>query len=411
MKEFRRSLLAASILLLAMQLPATPEVNQNCWKQNSLFITFCCAPPASDANMKRIADQGFNLVPTSEEALPFAEKYGLKITLQHGLLHPSSLDDPVKREQLDALIDRVSRSPAMDSYYLYDEPQQFEFPTWARLAEYLRKRDPAHWSYINLHPIYAKFYGTKGDQSSIYENYLSVFVKKVKPAVLSYDHYHFFKNKYLGFPEDGKQYFLNLALIREAAIAGQIPFNNIIQASTYDRNWRMPTENELRWLIYTTLAYGGRGISYFLYWGPEKWGGFYREGKSVPVDAALPRLNSEIAALSPFLMNKQSLHVYHSGPLPEGCLPFNRACPIKITSQGEFVLGLFGKSTAAIDSFMIVNRSYSNAETATFSTPPANLERFETVTREWIKCKPNKDHQYSVNLQPGQGQLFRFAAK
>lgn len=401
----------AAVLSLATQLPATPEVSNKCWQQDSLFITFCCAPPVSDASMKQIADQHFNLVPTSEEALPIAEKYGLKITLQNGLLHPSSLDDPAKQKQLDALIARVSKSPAMDSYYLYDEPQQFEFPMWARLVEYLRKRDPAHWSYINLHPVYAKFFGAKGDQTTIYRNYLSAFLKEVKPAVLSYDHYHFFKNKYLGCPEDGKQYFLNLALIREAAVAGQIPFNNIIQASLYDRNWRMPTENELRWLIYTTLVYGGRGVSYFLYWGPTKWGGFYREGKPIPVASALPQLNSEIAALSPFLMNKQSLHVYHSTPVPVGCLPFHAACPIKVTSQGEFVLGVFGKSKAAIDSFMIVNRSYTNGQTATFSTPPANLEQFDTKARRWMRCEQTAVHQYSVSLHPGEGRLFRFAAK
>lgn len=360
--------------------------------------------------MKQIAEQHFNLVPTSEEALPFAEKYGVKITLQHGLLHPSSLDDPGKRKQLDALIDRVSRSSALDSYYLYDEPQQFEFPMWARLVEYLRKRDPSHWSYINLHPIYAKFYGTTGDQATIYRNYLSAFLKEVKPAVLSYDHYHFFKNKYLGIPEDGKQYFLNLAQIREAALAGHIPFNNIIQSSTYDRNWRMPTENELRWLIYTTLAYGGRGISYFLYWGPEKWGGFYREGKPAAVASALPQLNSDVATLSPFLMKKQSLHVYHSGALSEGCLPIHPQCPIQIKSPGEFVLGLFGKSAAAIDSFMIVNRSYAHGATATFSTPrAANVEQFDTRTRRWTRCEQNKEHHYSARFQPGEGRLFRFA--
>lgn len=142
----------------------------------------------------------------------------------------------------------------------------------------------------------------------------------------------------------------------------------------------MPTENELRWLIYTTLAYGGRGISYFLYWGSDKWGGFYREGKPVPV--ALPRLNSEIVALSPFLMNKQSLHVYHSRPLPEGCLPVPAKCPIQTSPRGEYVLGLFGKSTTAIDSFIIVNRSYTNTETVNFSTPPSNLEQFDTSRRK-----------------------------
>jgi 2-isopropylmalate synthase len=48
---------------------------------------------------------------------------------------------------------------------------------------------------------------------------------------------------------------------------------NIIEASIIEPSWRLVNKNELRFLVYTTLAYGGRGISYFLYWGPKSYGG------------------------------------------------------------------------------------------------------------------------------------------
>jgi signal transduction histidine kinase len=38
------------------------------------------------------------------------------------LLKPEVLDDPVKRAQLDALIEQVKKHPALEAYYLTDEP-------------------------------------------------------------------------------------------------------------------------------------------------------------------------------------------------------------------------------------------------------------------------------------------------
>jgi len=38
---------------------------------------------------------------------------------------------------------------------------------------------------------------------------------------------------------------------------------NIGQACTWDAKlMRVPTDNEMRYLVYTTLAYGAQGISY-----------------------------------------------------------------------------------------------------------------------------------------------------
>jgi hypothetical protein len=47
---------------------------------------------------------------------------------------------------------------------------------------------------------------------------------------------------------DGDQYFLNLALIREAALAAGRPFLNIIQANTIEKSWRLPDPPETRFL-------------------------------------------------------------------------------------------------------------------------------------------------------------------
>lgn len=63
------------------------------------------------------------------------------------------------------------------------------------LVAFLRERDPAHLAYINLLPTYAsnEQLGNKGDTVAEYREHLRSFVETVKPAMLSYDHYHFMK--------------------------------------------------------------------------------------------------------------------------------------------------------------------------------------------------------------------------
>ena len=98
------------------------------------------------------------------------------------------------------------------------------------------------------------------------------------------------------------------------------PFLNIIQASIVEKVWRLPKINELRWLVFTTMAYGGRGISYFTYWGPESYGGLYQDGKKSPLAGQVAELNAEIEKFGPALMELDSIGAYHTEPLPLGTL-------------------------------------------------------------------------------------------
>ena len=376
-------------------------------KQDQVIVTFWSPPPATEEALAAVAAQGYNLTWTPESGLDMARKHGLKAMLTDSLLTPATLDSPEQRAKLDALIARVKKHPALASYFLTDEPSATAFPGLGKLVAYLRERDPAHYAYINLFPTYAsnEQLGTKGDVVTAYREHLRQYIEVVKPAVLSYDHYHFFKTG------DGKQYFLNLGLIRETALQAHIPFVNIIQASTIEPSWRLVNAEELRWLVYTTLAYGGRGISFFLYWGPVSYGGLYQDGKKTPLVDSVAALNSEIAALSAPLMKLDTLGVYHTAPLPEGAEAVPESSPIQFASSGEFVLGLFG-SRGKANAFMVVNRSYKEEATAKIRVPTGTrrMEEYDRTSRRWKPCaSPDADHTLSIPLKPGDGRLFRLA--
>ena len=395
------------------------------WKQKQFLITFWCPPPATDAALSAVAAEHYNLTWVPAEGLDLAAKYKLRAMLTSELLHPAVLEDAGKRAQLDALIDRVKGHSAMEAYFIVDEPGAGAFAGLGRLVAYLRQRDPEHLAYINLFPTYANeqqlgitaasvknpevgypagWQGIEPGNKVViaYREHLRQFVEKVKPGLISYDHYHFFKDT------DTPQYFLNLGLIRQAAMEAQRPFLNIIQASIVEKVWRLPKIDELRWLVFTTMAYGGRGISYFTYWGPESYGGLYQDGKKSPLAGQVAELNTEIEKFGPALMELDSIGAYHTDPLPLGTLGIPGDCPVKVSATGPLVLGMFaqkGKPSA----FMVVNRDYNQPTTAMVRVELTGerVQELDRKTGKWIDGPALTDRRMKINLQPGDGRLFR----
>jgi len=375
------------------------------WKQDRIIVTFWLPPPVTDEALARVAAEHYTMTWASVDGLDVVARNGLRVMLQDGLLSPASLDDPAQKAKLDALIDRVKNHPALEAYYITDEPNAAAFPALGRLVAYLRERDPAHLAYVNLFPTYASNgqLGTTGDVVAAYREHLRLYVETVKPGLISYDHYQFFKTM------DTVQYFLNLELIRDAALKAGVPFLNIVQAGDGEPVWRFPTADEMRYLVYTTLAYGGRGMSYFVYWGSAKYRGIYVDGKPTELAPAVAKLNEEIGVLSPELLKLDSLGVYHTEPLPWGGNAVPADSPVQIVGPGEFVLGLFG-TDGHVTSFMIANRSHKDSAAARLRVAAGvkRLQEFDRANRKWRSyATPGANGVITVELTPGDGRLFR----
>lgn len=401
------------------------------WTQKDFLITFWCPPPATDENLANVSEEGFNLTWVPEEGLDVAARHGLRAMLQSPLLIPDALDDATKRAELDAVIARVKNHPALEAYYITDEPGAGAFPGLGKLVAYLRERDPGHLAYINLYPTYAneQQLGVSADQAERarvgqptdsgdnvadngvvlrYREHLRQYVETVKPDLISYDHYHFLKDE-KSQPKDGKEYFLNLGMIRTAALDANRPFLNIIQADTIIKSWRLPNAAEMRWLVYTTMAYGGRGVSYFTYWGPQEYNGLYIDGKKMPLMDAVAELNHEMKRVGPALLTLNSVDVYHTAPVPDGAHPIPADAPVQVMGGGQYVVGLFARRERA-DAFMIVNRDYNQAAETDLKITlrGRRVEELDHATGEWVRvARLGKDRVLNVKLAPGDGRLFR----
>lgn len=386
------------------------------WQVGEPIVTYWAGPPMTDATARQMMEGGWNLVWCGEKELDVAHRYGLRAQLQDGLLNPASLDSPEQTQKLEGLINRVKTHPAMYAYFITDEPNATNFPALGRLVSYLRAKDPGHLAYINLFPTYASNdqLGNKGDKVPAYQEHLRQYLETVRPGLVSYDHYQFTANG------DSPDYFLNLALIRGASQSAGLPFLNIVQAATWTPSMRVPRPDEMRYLVYTSLAYGAQGISYYVYCCAGHTGGIANpDGTPTSLYGALKGLNREFVAIAKELQPLKSVAVYHSGMMPPGAeaLPSDSAFVFDPPlPAAEFkppqpakgaLIGLFGKSgNRSKPTFaLVVNLDYQ-AERTVGVRGPARLETFDPATGKWARVKNRK---VELRLPPGGGVLVRTA--
>ena len=402
---------ALGAILITLNLGAatapSPQSSGTPWKIGTPIVTYWAGPAMTDATAQQMAEGGWNLVWCSnEKELDVAHRHGLRGLLTDGLLAPASLDDPKRREKLDALITRVRQHPALYAYHLTDEPSTSHFPALGRLVSYLGELDPAHLAYINLFPTYAsnEQLGNKGDVVTAYKDHLRLYIEQVKPALISYDHYQF------ALKGDNDQYFLNLALIRQAAQDAGLPFLNIVQACTWaPQQMRIPNTNELRYLVSTTLAYGAQAISYYVYAHPGHHGSIANlDGTPGPLYHALKTYNREFLAIAKELQPLRSLAVHHTAMRERGCEPLPADAPFRLDyakspSQSRgFLLGSFGLKDKP-SHVVLVNLDYTAAMN-TKLLGPSELEVFNATTGLWT---PANQTTVEVSLPPGGGKLVR----
>lgn len=420
-------LICSSAVLFAVMLLALTSSSINAkevWTLKAPIVTFIPGPPVTDQSAKLMKEGSWNVVwCVNKQELDVAQKYGLKGILYDDRFSPALMSNPDKAVEFEKLVESVKNHPALDQYFIADEPSTSVFPSIIKMTALVNKHDTSHLAYVNLYPTYcsAEGLGTKGDLVTAYQEYLERYIAEVKPQLLSYDNYQFFVGV------DGTQYFLNLELVRKASLKHNIPFINVIQACSWDPNVRVPTGNELRFLTYTSVAYGAQGISHYCYWryAPEYRGMIVDDnGKPTYLYSAAKYANRDFVAIATELMQTKSLGAYHVGMLPPGTVALPKNAAFRITSSDAeaeyskplevgkpvkgFVLGYFGtKGSREPSHVVVVNLDYNKSVKATLAGP-GKLEIFDPATRTWYSTyKSSAD----LDLVPGGGVLVRVAGK
>jgi hypothetical protein len=365
----------------------------------------------TEARAQEAAAGGYNLVWIDGlDQLAIAQKYGLRAMWFNYNAAPT-----------DAEIDAFKKSPAAYCYFISDEPNAGSFSQLGATVNHIRQRDPDHFSYINLFPNYASN-STLGANG--YSAYLSQFISTVGPSMLSYDNYPFLKTG------DRKGYLQNLATMSAAATQARLPFMNVVQAdgnsTPIGTKYRVPNANELRFQVYTTMAYGAQGISYFCYYHDDPntptGGGLMPDLGNAPTATyqALTPLNREFKNIVAQYQSLRLIGDYLKGYSPTGGPPGTTTLPNgspfdigSVSNNMQYhdgdalkgvLFGFFDKDSSALADAsvaLVVNLDDASSKTYTLNGP-GDLSIFDATTGRWA---PTGQNYAVLNLAPGGGAL------
>ncbi|MDQ1257127.1 MAG: hypothetical protein QG656_1729 [Candidatus Hydrogenedentes bacterium] len=380
--------------------------------QDRFAIGFWVDPPADarmDDSYREIAEANFTLVlgsfganspDTVARQLELCRKYDLKVLVWGGG-DPSTFPD-----------DSVCWG-----YMVRDEPSADDFPALRERVNAIRAARPGKMAYINLFPSHA---GPKRLGTPTYDEHVARFVREVCPEVLSMDHYPRFAPGV-----DGRDaYCEDLAVMRTQSLAGGIPFWNFFNTMPYGPHTD-PTEAQLRWQIYTSLAYGAKGVLYFCYYTPfsdefPKGGAIIgRDGRKTRHYEQAKRINGAVKNLGPALMKLTSMGVYRVKPDDDPAAVL-AGTPLKNLTRADhdpkpdYLIGVFahedGRRAVMLNNYQF---AYTAWPTVEFDAEPAQVIEVDQQTGQEhpvIDDSPDMDG-LQISLDAGEGRLFLLPPK
>ncbi|UVI32731.1 beta-galactosidase [Paenibacillus spongiae] len=339
------------------------------------------------------------------KSLDMAHQNGLKFIVADPRVRQAMAKDA---DDLPEILRDFSSHPAFMGHNVCDEPSIAQFAELASLAERYRTHLPEALPFVNLFPTYA----TEQQLGGTYAEYLEQFMSRYKPEVLSYDHYPFLVMKSSDSPDISPRYFYNLHLIREQALLHDVPFWLFIQTLPFNNTNRDPVEEEIRWQVYTSLAYGAKGIQYFTYWTPENGTETFgdamidRDGNKTRHYGEVQTVNKELHAIGSTLLGLQSKGIVFHGYEP-AFIPARTGsiAPLQAIDGDPALIGCFEDAQGKAK-LIVVNQSFRTEATVGLSLQPGPGRQAAVWTkgsRELVGI--GSDGMLELSLQPGEGKL------
>ncbi|UVI33086.1 beta-galactosidase [Paenibacillus spongiae] len=244
--------------------------------------------------------------------------------------------------------------------------------------------------------------------SSFYENYVSQWASK-NPDMLSFDTYPFSVN---GGIEPHT--YRTLEIVRRQALKHNLDLWSYMQTVGIDV-LREPNEGEMRYNLYTHLAYGVKGIIYFTY-GTPPIPGFHdgllnSNNEKTEKYYYAKQNNAELLQLGETLKQLTSVAVYHTGStIPDATnrLPAKSAVQ-PVDSSEPYIISYFEHQNGD-PHVMIVNRDYDNARegTFTFKHKPKWIQEISKISGDAVETAYSlKTGQLTLSFKQGEGILLK----
>lgn len=369
-----------------------------------------------DANIDYIQNVSSTDLDTVEKniaMLDLAQSVGLKVQVS---------DSRTKRileladEELAEMVSDYKDHPATYGYYVKDEPTPSELEAFAAVYKKVRQLDPARNPSVNLLP--------KTWAIPNYKGYVEGWIQAVGASnlkLLSFDFYPFPVSPSDSVSED---YYVTLEHIKEAGLKYGLDTAGYLQSFGIPDVYRRPTTDEMRYNVYTMLAYGVKNPIWFTWWTPRSQAETFDDG-IIDVDGnktdfyePVKQFNADMKNLGRTLIHLDAKYVYHHGAAQKGTKTVPEdfiMLPQKPANKPEdnLILTYFSNRTSGFNYVMVVNKSLTESKTVTFQMDPtldASAIKEINAASEGNEMTPAFDaalNTVSADFLPGEGKLFK----
>jgi hypothetical protein len=343
--------------------------------------------------------------------LPACERLGLKAIVMPSKSLAPAQDKHLSDEEIDQavrqLAEETRNSPACVGFFVCDEPGASQFKYLGQVVAAIRRHAPGKLAYINLFPSYAIPGEAPGSQleAKDFTTYLERYVAEVKPQFISYDNYMVEYSQDLRDHGQAASYFRDLIEVRRVALKHNLPFWNIVTCVQIRPNTTTPSPANLLLQAWTTLAAGGRGVSWYKY---EQQGYLY-----CPIDIShqrtatwsyLQMVNHQSKVIGPIVGGMRSDGVYFTAPAPS---ENGRALPgkfdTKLGADAPLMIGEFASHDKTVDHLVVVNLSLERTAKIHIQDlgSAASVEEYSPQDGHLAKCGTD------LYLPAGQGVLLK----
>lgn len=394
--------------------------NKYWWQDKFILSTFAAFRPGDDIekSVELLSEAGLNAIecntplqyraedlPRAEtiRALEACEKYGVRlfVTDHHRFtaLPEPSLDD------LKSVVDDYAHYPALGGYYVWDEPHTEYFPACRKMFDEFQKMDPQRLPLCASLPSYGPY-----EFPDAYPEHVSKFVEVVDPPVLSFDYYAVRKN------EQGEDFPVHIetGIYRDLALWSDISVRTgkplwFYVTSCWRSVFAKPTRATMSFQVYTAIAYGVKGIQYFM---ARNFTGGEVDFLDAPLDLngksdkydVFKKFNQEIVALSPYLMRIKPKLIMHTAPIYDGCREFEPGYAGLVAADDNLVVA-FHESDDSETYLIIVNKDANQPRKITleFASPTAltSLPNCDVLRAE---------NTISLDMEAGGGRVFKVSS-
>ncbi len=279
---------------------------------------------------------GFNIVATpfvgleqNFQWLALADSLGLKLVLADQRID-QFMQNPQKQEMLDSMITDYSIHSSFFGYYTFDKPDSNMYSRFANSIHYLNAHDPEHPAVVNMLPLHRQ-----NDINGLNYFYRDLWnlVDRVSPRLICFEQFPVFTAD--------TDYYQNLEILKSICLEQDIPWWATV---TQTHHFSPAVEkSQLDVQFYSVLAYGAKGIAYY----PNAFEQDNKEdiipdiNRSESTLTHIRYLNKVIQSFAPFLNDLSSVGVFHTDPVPRGCVSLKAGLPLVNIVGKQFLTGIY----------------------------------------------------------------------